>query len=287
MENPQFIFPTQGQSKLTMEDIDIVLNRPPLFVLFSSDQGLGNKEIEEPIEMPSAHQTRRQRVPPGERQNHLVCRNLLFEATIGRKYLGPPDAANEIPDVVNAPTQSSVINTGATDPKQAQHANPQTQESVVGASIVEDEVVDDDVVFEEDEEEDEGYLFAGQEQEDEVDVEINLDDEDNGVLDVLDPYDKVYANVPAETHKLEAVNNCEQCNAKKVEYETLGFCCRNGQIRLSTPDTPPELMRLWTASDADTRHFRSNIRFFNGHFSFTSLYCNLDRMTASMRNGGV
>ena len=112
MENPQFIFPTQGQSKLTMEDIDIVLNRPPLFVPFSSDQGLGNKEIEEPIEMPSAHQTRRQRVPPGERQNHLVCCNLLFEATIGRKYLGPPDAANEIPDVVNAPTQSSVINTG-------------------------------------------------------------------------------------------------------------------------------------------------------------------------------
>ena len=112
MENPQFIFPTQGQSKLTIEDIDIVLNRPPLFVPFSSDQGLGNKEIEEPIEMPSAHQTRRQRVPPGERQNHLVRRNLLFEATIGRKYLGPPDAANEIPDVVNAPTQSSVINTG-------------------------------------------------------------------------------------------------------------------------------------------------------------------------------
>ena len=116
MENPQFIFPTQGQSKLTMEDIDIVLNRPPLFVPFSSDQGLGNKEIEEPIEMPSAHQTRRQRVPPGERQNHLVRRNLLFEATIGRKYLGPPDeipdVANEIPDAVDAPTQSNVVNTG-------------------------------------------------------------------------------------------------------------------------------------------------------------------------------
>jgi len=115
MENPQFIFPTQGQSKLTMEDIDIILNRPPLFVPFSSDQGLGNKEIEEPIEMPSAHQTRRQRVPPGERQNHLVRRNLLFEATIGRKYLGLldeiPDAVNEIPDVVNAPTQLSIINT--------------------------------------------------------------------------------------------------------------------------------------------------------------------------------
>jgi len=171
-------------------------------------------------------------------------------------------------------------------------------------------------VFEEDEEDEESHLFAGHgicpintsnkineifrssknvllfiilniEEEDEVDVEINLDDEDNGVPNVLDPYDKVYANVPSETHKLEAMDNWQQCNAKKFEYETPGFCCRSGQIHLSTPDTPPELMRLWTASDADARHFRSNIRFFNGHFSFTSLYCNLDRMTTSMRGGGV
>jgi len=142
-------------------------------------------------------------------------------------------------------------------------------------------------VFEEDEEDEESYLFAGHEEEDEVDVEINLDDEDNGVPNVLDPYDKVYANVPSETHKLEAMDNWQQCNAKKFEYETPGFCCRSGQIHLSTPDTPPELMRLWTASDADARHFRSNIRFFNGHFSFTSLYCHLDRITTNMRNGGV
>jgi len=125
------------------------------------------------------------------------------------------------------------------------------------------------------------------EEEDEVDVEINLDDEDNGVPDELDPYDKVYANVPSETHKLEAVENYEHCNAKKFEYETPGFCCRSGQIHLSTLETPPKLMRLWTASDADARHFRSNIRFFNGHFSFTSLYCHLDRMTTNMHNGGV
>jgi len=125
-------------------------------------------------------------------------------------------------------------------------------------------------------------------EEDEVDVEINLDDEDNGVPDALDPYDKVYANVPSETHKLEAVENCEHCNAKKFEYETPGFCCRSGKIHLSTPDTPPKLMRFWTALDAaDARHFRSNIRFFNGHFSFTSLYCHLDRMTTNMRNRGV
>ena len=120
LENPQFtpeiILPTQGQSKLTAEDIEILLNRPPLFVPFPVDQGLDNKEIEKTNELPSAHQPRRQRVPLGERQNHLARRNLLFEATIGRKYLGPtneiPDVANEIPDVVDAPTQSTVINTG-------------------------------------------------------------------------------------------------------------------------------------------------------------------------------
>jgi len=118
-------------------------------------------------------------------------------------------------------------------------------------------------------------------------VEINLDDEDNGAPDVLDPYDILYANVPSETHKLEAVENCEHCNAKKFEYETPGFCCRSGQIHLSTPDTPPELMRLWSASDDDVRHFHSNIKFFNGYFSFTLLYCHLDHMTTDMRNGGV
>jgi len=165
---------------------------------------------------------------------------------------------------------------------------PLTEHMTEADNMVEPNLSDTCIdVFEEDEEDEESYLFAGHEEEDEVDVEINLDDEDNGVPNVLDPYDKVYANVPSETHKLEAMDNWQQCNAKKFEYETPGFCCRSGQIHLSTPDTPPELMRLWTASDADARHFRSNIRFFNGHFSFTSLYCNLDRMTTSMRGGGV
>ncbi|XP_039848085.1 uncharacterized protein LOC120707280 isoform X2 [Panicum virgatum] len=115
--------------------------------------------IEHPTSLPITEQM------TGERQNHLARRNLLFEATIGRKYLGPPDeipdVADEIPDVADAPSQSTIINTGATYPTQAQHANPQTQEFVFGASIIEDDG-DDDVVFEEDEEEDKGYLFAGQ-----------------------------------------------------------------------------------------------------------------------------
>lgn len=50
---------------------------------------------------------------------------------------------------------------------------------------------------------------------------------------------------------------------------------------------PPELMRLWTSPVADARHFRDSIRFFNGHFSFTSLYCQLDSATTDIRKSGV
>ncbi|AQK61879.1 hypothetical protein ZEAMMB73_Zm00001d012949 [Zea mays] len=55
-----------------------------------------------------------------------------------------------------------------------------------------------------------------------------------------------------------------------------------------TPDVPDpydKLRRLWECADADARHFRDNIRFFNGHFSFTSLYCCLDSMTTNMDCG--
>ena len=46
-------------------------------------------------------------------------------------------------------------------------------------------------------------------------------------------------------------------------------------------------MRLWSSADVDARHFRDNIRFFNGHFSFTSLYCWLDKMTTNMSDCGI
>ena len=101
----------------------------------------------------------------------------------------------------------------------------------------------------------------------------DVDDDSGSIPDVSDPYDAVYANMPEDTHMLEPVENCPECNAEKFEFEPPRFCCRSGKIKLSTPDTPPELMRLWSSSDADARHFRANNRFFNGHFSFTSLYC--------------
>ncbi|WVZ73209.1 hypothetical protein U9M48_021550 [Paspalum notatum var. saurae] len=86
---------------------------------------------------------------------------------------------------------------------------------------------------------------------------------------------------------LKPVADCRHCSAKKFEYEPPGFCCRSGKIKLSTQDTPPELKRLWESADSNARHFRDNIRFFNGHFSFTSLYCCLDSMTTNMRDCGI
>ena len=62
---------------------------------------------------------------------------------------------------------------------------------------------------------------------------------------------------------------------------TTPFYCHDGKVELNELNIPNELMRLWSSNDADGRHFRNNIRFFNGYFSFTSLYCRLDSATAS------
>ena len=78
------------------------------------------------------------------------------------------------------------------------------------------------------------------ESDDDGDVTSCGDDAD--VSDVIDPFGKVFENVPSETHKLEPVANCEHYTAKKFQFEPPGFCCRSGKIHLPTPDTPPELM---------------------------------------------
>src|SRR4051812_44840756 len=79
----------------------------------------------------------------------------------------------------------------------------------------------------------------------------------------LDPFDYVYSNIPDSTHILKHAANCDHCQAKKFQYETDGFCCRNGEIELSEPEPIPEKMKLWSCTDADSRHFWESIRFFN------------------------
>ena len=120
--------------------------------------------------------------------------------------------------------------------------------------------------------------------EDDTDDDVEMDESDNesaSVASIPDPYDMVYSKIPIDTHKLKPVEDCKHCYAKKFERETMGFCCRKGKIKLANPDTPPELMKLWTSDDPAARHFRDNIRFFNSHFSFTSLYCHLDSDTTN------
>lgn len=101
----------------------------------------------------------------------------------------------------------------------------------------------------------------------------------------LDPFDTVYSNIPNSTHILKLDENCKHCNARKFESETDGFCCRNGLIQLKKPEPIPKLMRLWSSMDADSRHFRENIRFFNGHFTFTTLGVSLDENYTNMKSG--
>ena len=54
-------------------------------------------------------------------------------------------------------------------------------------------------------------------EEDDDDVQDNdLDEDTASVPEVPDQYEKVYSNLPTDTHILKLVANCEHCDAKKV-----------------------------------------------------------------------
>ena len=93
--------------------------------------------------------------------------------------------------------------------------------------------------------------------------------------------------MPTKTDMLQPIANCKHYDAKGFEHEPPGFCCRGGKIELNELNVHDELMRLWSSNNADARHFRNNIRFFNGYFSFTTLYCHLNSAIASMKNSGI
>ncbi|PWZ20060.1 ATP-dependent DNA helicase pif1 [Zea mays] len=207
---------------------------------------------------------RKHHVPRGERQAILARRNQLFESAISRKV--GTSIENTSGDVVEGDdwtqrhTPMKITNNGDDD---------------------------EGVIFEDDDDENEGYLFAAQYEDTDEDIEIDGTQDESTATYVSDPYDKVYNNIPEETHMLKLVPNCGYCTAKKFEYEPPGFCCRGGKVELALVETPPQLKRLWDSADSDARHFRDNIRFFNGHFSFTSLYCCLDSMTTNVRDSGI
>jgi hypothetical protein len=144
------------------------------------------------------------------------------------------------------------------------------------------------VVYEGDSEDDEDYVWAEYlqcvEERNSNETEANnVGYEESHGPNEPNPYDYVYNNLPDDANVLKPIVDCEKCGAKRFQYETNGFCCRDGQIKLAEQETPPNLMRLWTSSDDNARHFRDHIRWFNSHFSFTSLYCSLDQDTMDLR----
>ncbi|PWZ27919.1 Cleavage stimulating factor 64 [Zea mays] len=203
-------------------------------------------------------------VPRGERQAILARRNQLFESAISRKVgTSIEDTSGDVvegDDWTQRHTPMKITNNGDDD---------------------------EGVIFEDDDDENEGYLFAAQYEDTDEDIEIDGTQDESTATYVSDLYDKVYSNIPEETHMLKLVPNCSYCTTKKFEYEPPGFCCRGGKVELALVETPPQLKRLWDSADSDARHFRDNIRFFNGHFSFTSLYCCLDSMTTNVRDSGI
>ncbi|AQK76511.1 hypothetical protein ZEAMMB73_Zm00001d018583 [Zea mays] len=217
----------------------------------------------------------KQHVPRGERQAILARRNRQFEASISRNM------ATVAEDIISDAEEG--------DDWTQPHMSAKINNNGILCGLYFHPPVDDDdgVVFEDDADENDGYLFAGQYEDTDEDIEIDGSQDESSAIDVPDPYDKVYSNIPEETHMLKTVPNCGYCTAKKFEYETPGFCCRGGKVELAPLETPPQLKRLWDSADSDARHFRDNIRFFNGHFSFTSLYCCLDSMTTNVRDSGI
>ncbi|KAL6840699.1 hypothetical protein ACP4OV_029563 [Aristida adscensionis] len=108
------------------------------------------------------------------------------------------------------------------------------------------------------------------------------------VTDTEDPYDYIYHNLPDRHHVLLKVPDCQHCGAKRFQYEPPAFCCRKGKIKIHIPEVPTELKRLFTSQvDADVKYFRKDIRYFNSHFSFTSLGVTLDRRVSTAAGTGI
>jgi len=100
--------------------------------------------------------------------------------------------------------------------------------------------------------------------------------------------DSIYRNLPKKHHVLRKVSDCRHCDALRFPFEGPAFCCRKGKVKIFTPEVPEELKRLFTSQhDEDAKYFRENIRYFNSHFSFTSLGVTLDRRVSTAARTGV
>lgn len=85
--------------------------------------------------------------------------------------------------------------------------------------------------------------------------------------------------LPTGPTKLPPPYYCSECNAKKFAYETLHFCCSNGEIQIVVNEYPLELKRLFTSDDEDALHFKKYALLYNNLFALSSLGGNYDANT--------
>ncbi|TVU13615.1 hypothetical protein EJB05_37035 [Eragrostis curvula] len=137
---------------------------------------------------------------------------------------------------------------------------------------------DDDNSNISEEQDDEYFIFASRGDDEDLDGQVDSS--------ASEPTPLTLTIVSTKTYQiLEPMPDCKHCGAKRFQYEPNGFCCRSGKIKLAHTEPPMELHRLYTSSDPDAVHFRDNIRYFNGHFSFTTLGVSLDNRYTNMRSG--
>ena len=72
---------------------------------------------------------------------------------------------------------------------------------------------------------------------------------------------------------------------KKVTIRETNFLLHGWQGQDSNSIVPEEMHRLYTSQDPEARYFQDNIRYFNSHFSFTSLGVMLDQRYCNKRSG--
>ncbi|AQK79503.1 hypothetical protein ZEAMMB73_Zm00001d035706 [Zea mays] len=184
-------------------------------------------------------------VSSGEKQNLVSRQNQKFQSAIGGNFA-----------------------TATRDREMDTNENNEIDHPIA-SEIDNNDNHDEDILFEADDDEEEGYLFAYQDGESGED--INIDDTQDAFAvtpDVPDPYDKVYSNIPKETHLLNAVADCDYCKAKKFQYEPPGFCCHNGQIDLAPFETPSQLRSMTTNMDCGMYTFRAHGMMYHNLRSF-------------------
>lgn len=61
-------------------------------------------------------------------------------------------------------------------------------------------------------------------------------------------------------HMFKSVSKCNFCSAKRFEYESAGFCCSKGAIKLISHQFPSELQNLYLQDNNASKLFRTYIR---------------------------